>query len=223
MDMNRCPQTEAEFTEYFYALIGRFLETDANDWYSVMLKRYDWKGQLISIPRGVGPGIKQAPDAPFFGLTQQMGSAGNPQARIFLPTSQPDSLGYYTRNIQYIKDKPGGVHGTDFLWTWWYQDGQAYTPVTGAEPTPPQPPVENLEMRVAALEREVTILKAANHEQKERLDDLEGRILKLEEAPTNGVSLAEVVALLRRTYAEGRTQTSAYHSHQSRLPLVVPE
>jgi hypothetical protein len=136
-DLNRCPQNEEEFIEYFYTLIGRARETPANDWYQVLLKRYEWQGQLISIPRGVGPGIKQAADAPFFGLTQQMGSAGNPQARVVLPTQQADGLGYFTRQIQYIKDLPGGVHGTDFLWTWDYKDGHGYVPVTGAGSAPP--------------------------------------------------------------------------------------
>lgn len=211
-DMSRCPQTEAEFTDYFFTLIGRSLEGNANDWFRVLSAQYTWKGSLLTIPPGVGPGVKQPADAPFFGLTQQWSQG--PKARIFLPTALPDANGYYTRNIQYIKDTPGGVHGTDFTWTWQYQDGNAYVPVTGAEPTPipPTPPSSDLEQQVKIL----TL----------RVDNLEGRVKTLEEAPpSSGVTMEQVIELIGRTVADGRTQPTGNvltkHSHQAELPLVI--
>ena len=219
VDMNRCPQTEDEMRDYFYALIGRSLDGNANDWYQVMLLRYNWKGQLLSIPRGVGPGIQQAPDAPFFGLTQQMGSAGNPQARVFLPATK-DENGYYTKSMQYIKDTPGGVHGTDFQWAWFLQGpNTTYVPVTsaggGTQPPTEPPPTSDLEKRVETLEQR-------NKAQEAQILQLITRVEALEQTPpSSGLTMAELLAVLGRTHAEGRTNTTTYHSHQAKLPLVV--
>src|SRR6188768_1823660 len=101
-DMTRCPQTAEEFRDYFYALIGRAMGGPANDYEAVLSALYPWNGQMLMIPPGVGPGIKQYPGAPFFGLTQQF--SGGPKARVFLPTNTPDELGYYTRCEQYVDD-----------------------------------------------------------------------------------------------------------------------
>jgi hypothetical protein len=91
-----------------------------------------------NIPAGFGPGIRADDTFPLFGLTQQW--SGGPKARIFLPSDTADELGYYTRCIQYISDRAGGVHGVDFVWDWRYVAGHAYVPVTGAEAPPVTPP-----------------------------------------------------------------------------------
>ena len=89
--MTRCPQTEEEFEDYFYTLIGRTYGAPADGWEGVMEAAYPWQGHMLNIPPGVGPGIRQPPDAPFFGLTQQY--SGGPKGRIFLPSNTPDELG----------------------------------------------------------------------------------------------------------------------------------
>jgi hypothetical protein len=82
--------------------------------------------------------VKQPPDAPFYGLTQQF--SGVPKCRVFLPTDVPDENGYYTRCMQYIDDAPGG----GFIWSWYWVAGHEYAPVlpadggeNGGTPTPP--------------------------------------------------------------------------------------
>ena len=150
-DLNRCPQTEGEFAEYFYTLIGQQQGAPAHSWESVLSATYVWKGQWLRIPDGVGPGITQPPDAPFFGLTQQW--SGGPKGRVFLPTNTPDDLGYYTRCMQYLDDAPGTYAATaaagkpspnfqsvktgSLVWAWYYVAGTAYAPVTGADGNSP--------------------------------------------------------------------------------------
>jgi hypothetical protein len=131
-DMNRCPQTVEEFAEYFYTLIGKQRGAPANDYEQVLMRAYPWQGQTLMIPAGVGPGITQPPYAPFFGLTQQF--SGVPKARVFLPTSTPDDLGYYTRCMQYVSDAPGG----GLMWDWYLAGPEnAYTPVLPPDVAPP--------------------------------------------------------------------------------------
>ena len=129
-DMNRCPQSEDEFREYFFTLIQRSIGTDANDWNAVVRKS--------NIPAGYGPGIRADATFPLFGLTQQW--SNGPKARIFLPSDTADDNGYFTRCIQYISDKPGGSQGSEFVWDWFYVAGHAYVPVQGAEAPPVVPP-----------------------------------------------------------------------------------
>ena len=224
-DLNRCPQTVDEARDYFFALIGRSIGSNANDWYDVLLKRYDWKGTLMTIPRGVGPGIKQLPDAPFFGITQQMGTPGNPQARVFLPSNNPDPLNYYTRCMQYIADKEGGVHGTDFVWAWFLAGPEnSYDPVLpanggGGGTTPP--PSNDLSERVKTLERQVEVLIARDEKFNERITTLENA-----PPPSNsGITMDQLREVLAKTYADGRTDptgnTFTRHSHTAKLRLVI--
>ena len=157
-DMDRCPQTEEEFHEYFYTLIGRDYMAPADGWEAVMEAAYPWQGHMLNIPPGVGPGIRQPADAPFFGLTQQY--SGGPKGRIFLPTDSPDELGYYTRCMQYLDDAVGtyekskkqvGAQSTGLIWSWYWVAGAEYAPVTDADSTAP-PDQSELAARVAALE-----------------------------------------------------------------------
>ena len=141
-DLNRCPQTENEFAQYFYTLIGCTPGSNANDFEAVLSKKYPWQGQSLMIPPGVGPGITQPSDAPFFGLTQQY--SGAPKGRVFLPSNQADENGYYTSCWQYLDDAAGtystkrdpkqqfSAKSGGLVWAWYHVAGHAYSPVTGA-------------------------------------------------------------------------------------------
>ena len=58
--------------------------------------------EASGIPGGLGPGEVPPPDAPFYGLSQQRGTLGDVRGRIFLPTAEPDPLGYYTHPIDVL-------------------------------------------------------------------------------------------------------------------------
>jgi hypothetical protein len=185
-DMDRCPQTEEEFHEYFYALIGRDYMAPADGWEAVMEAAYPWQGHMLNIPPGVGPGVQQPADAPFFGLTQQY--SGGPKGRIFLPTDTPDELGYYTRCMQYLDDAVGTYEkskkqvtstSSGLIWSWYWVAGAEYSPVTGADSTAP-PDSSELAARVTALEE----VSAAMGEE---MDDLVERVTRIEHALQNGL------------------------------------
>ena len=189
MDMTRCPQTEDEFAAYFYALIGRTPGGPANDYEAVLSALYPWNGQLLMIPPGVGPGIKQYPGAPFFGLTQQY--SGTPKARVFLPADTPDDLGYYTRCMQYVDDaahtlsaskKQPTAQSTGLVWAWYLAGpDNAYAPIQGPDAgsgtTPPagdyQDQIDALNDRLEALEASNATLEASNATLEERLTVVE--------------------------------------------------
>lgn len=181
-DMNRCPQTEDEFREFFYTLIGRSQGTPATDWEAVMTAEYVWQGQWLMIPEGVGPGVRQPPDAPFWGLTQQY--SGGPKGRVFLPTSVPDDLGYYTRCLQYLDDAAGTYsHAKDpkavqfssksgaLIWAWYWVAGHDYTPITDNSGT--VPPAGDYQTQIDALHDRVEILEEAAIAHEERLTEIE--------------------------------------------------
>lgn len=140
-DMTRCPQTEAEFRDYFYALIQRTFGAPATDWEAVMSAAYPWGDDRLPIPEGVGPGITQQPGAPFFGLTQQY--SGAPKGRVFLPSNTPDELGYYTRCEQYLDDAAQTYSksqqqidpkSTGLVWAWYLAGpANAYAPIQGPD------------------------------------------------------------------------------------------
>jgi hypothetical protein len=144
-DLTRCPQTEAEFDEYFYTLTQRRKGTSAHDWKFVMTNS--------NIPPGFGPGVQADASYPLFGLTQQF--SNGPKGRIFLPADTPDENGYYTRCIQYLDDANGSrakaasrknaVHSLleedfdkaaksgELVWAWYWVAGHEYAPVQGAD------------------------------------------------------------------------------------------
>ncbi len=154
-DMSRCPQTEPEAADWFYAGIGRVPGSAAPDWEQVM--------ENCGLPPGYGPNVVPNAMMPFFAFTQQY--SGGPKGRIFLPTSKPDDLGYYTRCIQYLDDAAGSYSKQlqaaakskskppefDFqkaaksgglVWSWYWVAGWEYDPVqdetgSGGELPPP--------------------------------------------------------------------------------------
>jgi len=190
-DLTRCPQSEEEFHEYFYALIGRDYMAPADGWEAVMEASYDWQGHQLNIPPGVGPGIRHPPDAPFFGLTQQY--SGGPKGRIFLPTEIPDELGYYTRCMQYLDDAVGTYEkskkqvtstSSGLIWSWYWIAGAEYSPVSDADAgTPP----DSDAAWKAAVEAEIIALKEVNAAMGEEMDDLVERVTRIEHALANGL------------------------------------
>ena len=116
-----------------------------------------------NIPPGFGPNIKADASFPLFGLTQQF--SNGPKGRIFLPSATPDSLGYYTRCIQYLDDAAGtraalakrgkgaelrslleedfdkSVKSGGLVWAWYWVAGNEYSPVEGASGGGDKPPI----------------------------------------------------------------------------------
>lgn len=190
--MSTCPKTEAEFRRYFFEeLIERTEESLANDFKEVMAKAYPWNGQMLRIPENLpGPGQQLPADAPFYGLTQQV-SGGESSGRVWIPAAVPvtDENGnqWYTRYFQIIKDKPGGTHGTDFLWTWWYQNGNEYVPICDGGDNGSVPPGSDLEARVATLESNYASLE-------ERVAALEGAADKRKKVGIRSIATGQFVA-----------------------------
>jgi hypothetical protein len=100
---------------WFFNLIGRAKGQDASDWYAVLTRS--------GIPDGLGPGQVPPANASHYGITQQAGASG-PRGRLFLPTTTPDDLGYYTRPVDILEDAGGGR----LRWTWREWPGPAYVP-----------------------------------------------------------------------------------------------
>lgn len=115
---------------YFFWLIQRSPGQSAADWVPVLTNS--------GIPEGYAPYVKPVWNETY-GLTQQIGADGV-RGRLFLPTAQPDPLGYYAHPIDILAD--GATPGT-LVWAW--KDtlgGPPYVPVTpeGGTMPNPQPP-----------------------------------------------------------------------------------
>jgi hypothetical protein len=150
---------------------------------------YPWHGHMLVIPPGVGPGERQYPDAPFFGLTQQY--SGGPKGRIFLPTEIPDDLGYYTRCIQYLDDAAGtyakskkqvSATSTGLVFSWYWVAGHEYAPVTGADSTAPPESgdVDALKAWMTATDARLAALEDVSAAMGEEMDDLVQRVTTIE-------------------------------------------
>ena len=63
-DMSRCPQTEEEARDWFFAGIGKKIGSPANDWEQVMTD--------CGLPPGYGPGVVPTALMPFFAFTQRL-------------------------------------------------------------------------------------------------------------------------------------------------------
>jgi hypothetical protein len=128
VNLTRCPQTEADATDYVFTLFQRVIGTPAPDWASVMAN--------TNLPHNVyTPGLRADASWPFFGITQMWGDGG-PRGRVFLPATAPDEKGYITRQIQVIADDGRG----GLVWSWTRISGHEYQPVQGAEDGPSVPP-----------------------------------------------------------------------------------
>lgn len=146
---------------YFFALIGRAEGQPANDFAEVL--------RASGIPAGYGPGVVPG-DNGFYGLTQQIGGGGRIAGRIFLPTAQPDELGYYSHPISPLRDGP--TPGS-LVWEWRDLGGPPYAPRSCRPVTPPPathvPPATDAVLEaMAALRQQVESLTRALEELKAR-------------------------------------------------------
>jgi hypothetical protein len=118
------PQTVDECRDYFYHLIDRATGQPAIDWEQVLTD--------CGIPGGHPPGVKANP-AIHYGFTQQIGADGV-RGRLFLPTNEPDALGYYTHPIDLLDTVNGQLY-----WAW--KDLGGPPCATGGGTVPPVQPV----------------------------------------------------------------------------------
>jgi hypothetical protein len=100
--------------EYFFQLIGRKEGDSARDWASVL--------QRSGIPAGPVAHQKIPPNAPFYGITQQINSSGEVRGRLFLPTEVPDAHGYYIYQVDILSD------ASATSWVWRPLGGPPYVP-----------------------------------------------------------------------------------------------
>ena len=141
---------------YFFSVIQRAPGQPAQDWVQVLTDS--------GFPPGYPPYQVPASNGRF-GLTQQTGADGV-RGRLFLPTQQVDSLGYYSHPIDILAD--GSTPGS-LVWAWrdelggppyvaWIKEpGQTgtWTPADGGSSgggTTPPATDPALEQRIAALE-----------------------------------------------------------------------
>ena len=134
-DMTRCPQTEDEARDWFYAGIGQQLGAPATDWEAVMKPvasprlwaRRD--SQCVDAVLCVHAAIQRAPRRAASSCRQRC----------------PDENGYYTRCMQYLDDAAGTYSHADdpqaaqfsakssgLVWSWYWVAGHEYAPVQGA-------------------------------------------------------------------------------------------
>jgi hypothetical protein len=99
---------------YFFSLIGRSEGQPAGDWASVL--------QRSGLPAGPVAGQTLPPNAPFYGITQQINSSGQVRGRIFLPTDVPDEHGYYIHQVDILSD------ASATSWVWRPLGGPPYAP-----------------------------------------------------------------------------------------------
>lgn len=147
---------------YFWWLIQRSPGQSAQDWVQVL--------ESSGIPEGYPPYVVPT-DNGFYGLTQQIG-AGGVRGRLFLPTAEPDPLGFYSHPIDLLDNAFGGDCSKEprfCTWAWKDQGGPAYAPVTpdgggteppdgggGEEPPPPGLTREEVQAMIdAAMEKAV--------------------------------------------------------------------
>ena len=99
---------------YFFYLINRTEGQPAGDWQAVM--------RASGIPAGPSAGQRFPPNAPFYGLSQQIDSGGGLRGRVFLPTNTPNPSGYFIQDVDFLSDPSGSS------WTWRPHGTPAYAP-----------------------------------------------------------------------------------------------
>lgn len=95
------PVTMEDWKAYFFEIADRVEGTPANDYQAVLLSLRD-QGMHVNPTPGEVPQESWA----FYGMSVMIDGGGVPRGRIWLPTATPDSLGYYTNEIQVIADDP---------------------------------------------------------------------------------------------------------------------
>lgn len=92
------PQTIADYKTWFFTLIDRAEGDPATD---------DWEQVLTDsgIPTGLPAGVPPNDSMPHWAVTQQIG-AGGVRGRLFLPTSEADSNGYFSHPFDLLDSAP---------------------------------------------------------------------------------------------------------------------
>lgn len=93
------PQSSGDYQAYFYGLISRTPGDVATD---------DWQAVLAGSGLPYNPAQWAVPTTamPHWALTQQASSGGEPRGRLFLPTSEADSAGYYFHAFDVLATAP---------------------------------------------------------------------------------------------------------------------
>ena len=99
---------------YFFNLINRTEGQPAGDWQAVM--------RASGIPAGPVAGQRFPPNAPHYGLSQQIDSGGGLRGRVFLPTNNPNPFGYFIQDVDFLSDPSGS------RWAWRPHGTPAYAP-----------------------------------------------------------------------------------------------
>jgi len=96
------PVTLTDWQNYFYGLTGIPTIGDPADDYEDKIL------DLVAAGMKVNPVPWEIPSAawPFYGISAMIDAGGHPRGRIWLPTTAPDGLGYYTHEMQYIDAAP---------------------------------------------------------------------------------------------------------------------
>jgi hypothetical protein len=173
---------------YFFSLIGREEGQPADDFAEVL--------RASGLPAGYHPNVVPT-DNGYYGLTQQIGGGGRIAGRIFLPTAQPDDLGYYSHPFSPLRDGAPG----HLVWEWRDLGGPPYAPrpCGGGAVTPPVlPPTSNgqeavLAARIASLENDLLAAKGqlaeAIRTRQEAFNEVEQRDARIQELMTEIGSL----------------------------------
>jgi hypothetical protein len=99
---------------YFFFVINRTEGQPARDWEEVM--------RASGIPAGPVAGQRFPPNAPHYGLSQQISSSGELRGRVFLPTNTPNPAGYFIQDVDFLSDPSGS------RWAWHPHGSPAYAP-----------------------------------------------------------------------------------------------
>jgi hypothetical protein len=93
------PQTVGDYKDYFFTLIDRTEGEAATD---------DWQAVLAASGLPYNPAQWAVPDTtmPHWALTQQSHTGGEPRGRLFLPTSEADTGGYYFHIVDVLATAP---------------------------------------------------------------------------------------------------------------------
>lgn len=118
--------TSADYQQLFFSTIQRAPGQPADDYEAVL--------GASGIPAGLGRYIVPDASMPLGAMTQQIGSDGRIAGRIFLPTAQPDDLGYYAHPYSPLGDGP--MPGS-LLWEWRDLGGPPVVTPGGTVPMPP--------------------------------------------------------------------------------------
>ena len=191
-DLTRCPQTEEEFQEYFYTLIGRAYGDVADGWEATMTQSYPWQGHMLNIPPGVGPGHHAAAGCAVLrahaAIQRRAEGPDLPAVRHRRRQRLFHALYSVSRrrggHLQQIEKASHGEQQRARLVVV-LGGGPRIQPVTVTDST--APPDSSLDARVTALEAEMVAVKEVSMAMGEEHDDLAQRVAVIENMLTQGL------------------------------------